>query len=139
HYSRWSFDARNYFTYAGGEFDVFIDPNTGSISVNPVSSPGDPADARNRIGVFESNGETAYGFIPNPPFRSIYDLFKVIDYDVYSSIFGANHPSTFAFNGSELVLADDRTTITNRANLSVNAQDFSGPSVFRYEAYWDDD
>jgi hypothetical protein len=134
YYSKWSFDARNYFTYDGGEFDVSIRLPSGGggpvINYAQTVPPGVPGDARNNIGVFESNGETAYGFIPNPPFRSVMDLYKVIDDDAWSAIFGNNVPNTFQLAGSQMELdADYRST---------SSQQFSGPSVFMYSARWDE-
>jgi hypothetical protein len=129
HYSEWSFDARNYFTYSGGEFDVQVRIPSGggtpTITYAQSVAPGSPAQARNKIGVFESNGETAYGFIPNPPFRSVMDLYKVIDAETWSFLFGNNDPDTFQLTAAgQMELTTDHRSFTS--------QQFSGPSVFMF-------
>src|SRR5690606_11451454 len=77
-YSRWSFDARNYFTYSSGNQGRTVGTD-GSFSLGALTGVEDVVDGRNRVGVFESNGVTAGTFIPNPPFQNIFDLYKVID------------------------------------------------------------
>ncbi|MCC7477461.1 hypothetical protein IT575_03290 [bacterium] len=129
--SRWGFDARNYFSYSGGQVSVQINGVTGALSVTPLSGVGSPAEARNDMSIIASNGETAYTYIPNPPFRHVFDLFKVIDDSA-----GGN---TFGLTSNQLTLATDRTTATGGLNSFTNVQRFSGPSLFRYSAHWDDD
>ncbi len=129
--SRWGFDARNYFSYSGGQVQVLVNGVTGTLTVTPISGVGSPSDARNKMAVIGSNGETAYTYIPNPPFRHLFDLFKVIDDSA-----GGN---TFGLSSNQLTLAGDRTTATGGVNSFTNVQRFSGPSLFRYSAYWDDD
>jgi hypothetical protein len=134
-YSQWGFDARNYFSYFGGAYDVVVRLPSGggtpTITVNQTAAAGTPADARNQIGVFESNGETAYGFIPNPPFRSVMDLYKVIDADTWTTLFGNGVPNTFQLDSGQMELTTDHISLTNSV--------FSGPSVFMYSCYWDED
>jgi hypothetical protein len=138
-YSRWAFDARNYFTYDGGTYDVVLDVSSGtpSLSVAPAAGTvGTPADARNNIAVINSNGETVYTYIPNPPFRSVFDLYKVID--------SAENPTTFPLNSQAGYYtlstdADGFTPYDNDYPASPDQyQTFSGPSAFRYVARWDD-
>lgn len=139
-YSNWAYDARNYFAYSGGQLSVSVSfPTSGAPTITTTPVPGSMEDvvaARNRMGIIESNGQTAYGYIPNPPFRSLFDLFNVIN--------GAQNPNTFRLtdNGSSstmelpgAVLAD--TTFSSTSNYMDNAQVFSGPSMFRYVAQWD--
>jgi hypothetical protein len=144
-YSPWAFDARNYLSYAGGRVDAQVSvPLTGAPTVTfsvVAGSQEDVGMARNRLSVFTSNGETAYTYIPNPPFRNLFDLFNVID---------ANEkPATWPINdttggGAAYTLelstsgAYDQTTILNSSNIAEGAQVYSGPSVFRYVAQWDD-
>jgi hypothetical protein len=133
-YSRWAFDARNYFSYEGGSFQIQIDALNNSVAVNPLTLPGTPGEARNKMAVISSNGETAYSYIPNPPFRSLFDLYKVID--------DSANANTFGLTLNQMTLALDRTTATSGwvgNNAFANAQRFSGPSLFRYTAHWDDD
>lgn len=134
YYSHWAFDARNYFTYDGGEFNVTVripaGGGTPTITTTQAVAPGVPGDARNKIGVFESNDETAYGFIPNPPFRSVMDLYKVIDNDAWTALFGNAVPNTFQLTSGQMQLDSDYRSTTS--------QQFSGPSVFMYSSRWDE-
>jgi hypothetical protein len=120
-YSNWSFDARNYFTYDAGT--IFVDVDAGD---PPTSTTGNPGEGRNNIAIIDSNGEVAYTYIPNPPFRHLFDLYKVID--------SAQTPGTF-----DLITNGGGNTIELDADgVSENTQVFSGPSRFRYVAYWDE-
>lgn len=145
HYSRWAFDARNYFTYPGGEYDIGVtfDPATGDVTFTPPTpvpgSFGLPEDARNEIAIIDSNEITAHTYIANPPFRHLFDLFKVID-AVYEP---QTYPLEDIGTGYYLETDDDGFTpedgdyAANPSNTSY--QVFSGPSAFRYVARWDDE
>lgn len=139
-YSRWAFDARNYFTYSAGQLNVLLDASSGtpSLSISPApGTQGLPEDARNNIAIIDSNGETAYTYIANPPFRSLYDLYKVID--------DQQSPATFPLDsqGSYFSLRLDANSFTPFDNDYPTSptlyQTFSGPSVFKYVARWDDE
>ncbi|MBN2081879.1 hypothetical protein JW859_06675 [bacterium] len=140
-YSRWAFDSRNYFTYSGGEFTVGVSiDSVGNVTFTaptPTTAPGEPMDARNEIAIIQSNDMTAYTYISNPPFRHLFDLYKVIDadedphtYDLDAT--GAN--PTMEINGDNFA-ADSGSGMDPD---DWNTQVFSGPSAFRYEAFWDD-
>jgi hypothetical protein len=143
-YSRWAFDARNYFTYPGGEYDISLSVDTdGNVTFNPPTPVpgtfGEPADARNEIAIIDSNEIAAHTYIPNPPFRHLFDLCKVIDarYD----------PQTFPLEdigaGYYMETDDDGFTPEDADYWnnpgSTTYQVFSGPSAFRYVARWDDE
>lgn len=126
-YSQWAFDSRNYFTYDSGSILVDIaadDP--------PTSTTGSPAQARNNISIIKSNGETAYTFIPNPPFRHLFDLYKVIDDN--------QSPGTFRLEdvGNRYAMEITGGGMTPTSTSDRNYQVYSGPSRFRYVARWDD-
>jgi hypothetical protein len=133
-YSRWAFDARNYFTYPAGDIDVTIDwtdPTNPTISSMSIAGGEDAGYARNRMAIVESNEVTGYTYIPNPPFRHLFDLFKVID--------DAQLPESFeiADQGGYYQLEVEPSGDVDE-DFSTTNQVFSGPSVFRYEARWDD-
>ncbi len=142
-YSNWAYDARNYFGYSGGQISVTVSfPASGAPTITSIPVPGSMEDvvaARNRMGIIQSNGQTAYSYIPNPPFRSLFDLFNVISSAENPNTFrlvDAGSSSTMELPGTG-VLAD--TTIPTTGNYLENAQIFSGPSVFRYAAQWDNE
>jgi len=141
-YSRWAFDARNYFTYSGGQASVALSfppqPSDHPLELTPGTLE-DVGVARNRMAVINSNGETAYTYIANPPFRSVFDLYNVIAANMDPTTYGieqsgATWRMTLA-SGSPGIAG---TTILNTNTWSGNARVFSGPSVFRYAAHWDD-
>lgn len=109
------FDARYYFTY---------DESAGETA----------ADARNRIAIVrntdsEGNEHVVFSWISNPPFQSIYDLFKVLGMAENNAGLNPN-PTDFTID-----------TTTGRPNYSTtsanrNERVFSGPSVFRYIERW---
>jgi len=113
------FDARNYFTY------------------NPLNNET-RADARNEIAIINSNGETGFTYIPNPPFMSIFDLYKVVgvsDPDLYALL--DPNPRTFR------VVDEDGDGIRDKVETDANgfstvARTLSGPSLFRYVEVWDE-
>jgi len=113
------FDARHYFTY-----DVLAGENR--------------SDARNKVAIFNSNGETAFTFIPNPPFQSIFDLYKVVgvsDPDLYELL--DPEPRTFRVvdeNGDGI---RDKVEV-NANGFSTEIRTLSGPSLFRYSEVWDE-
>ncbi len=116
---RRGFDSRQYFTY---------DAEAGETR----------ADARDRIALLYSGGETAFTFIPNPPFQSLFDLFKVIGVmnDAMYADLMEDEPRTFN--------VEDTNGDGNRDNVEVDGNGFStqfrtpsGPSLFRYAEIWD--
>jgi hypothetical protein len=115
------FDARQYFTYD---------------AVNETR-----ADARNNIAIVNSSGETAYTYIPNPPFSNIFDLYKVVGVlndAMYDDLMdnGNLAPETFEVedtNGDSNM--DDVLVDTN--DFSTRMRTLSGPSLFRYAERWD--
>jgi len=117
-YSSWSFDARNYFTYQSGSATVSFNAQTGTASV-ATTAAGSPTDARNKIGVLNSNGVTAYSYIPNPPFHNIYDLFKIID--------NGEAPNSFQIDGA----TDAELDFDPATGLTPGVRVFSGPSLGR--------
>ncbi|MCB1221272.1 MAG: hypothetical protein H7A35_02470 [Planctomycetales bacterium] len=122
-YSRWSFDARHYFTYSSGNQGLTVGTD-GSFSLGALTGVEDVVDGRNKVGVFESNGVTAGTFIPNPPFQNIFDLYKVID----DSAGNQSFPLTGTLDATITLNGNDRSSGLRR---------YSGPSAFRYEEYWD--
>ena len=135
-YSDWAFDARNYFTYDGAEIDVSVTITSPTsppvITVNSIGGGGAPEDARNNIAIIDSNGVTAYTYIPNPPFRHLFDLYKVID--------NSQLPDTFSLDstgGGGSIRLEGATEPDY--DYSYTNQVFSGPSAFRYVARWDDE
>ena len=143
YYSRWGFDARNYF-YHGDTPEVMLsfDAGTLAFTVNATGSVV-PAvsEGRNELAIVRSNDETAYAYIDNPPFRSLFDLYKVIN--------ASQAPNTFGLDGtgpdSFLNIYDgagdsvDGTTVSDIDTPLTNAQLFSGPSMFRYSCQWHED
>jgi len=122
------FDAREYFTY---------DTVNGE----------DRADARNRVAIIQSNGETGFTYMPNPPFRSLFDLYKVIgvsDPDLYALI--APDPRSFDVQDDEspddpdgiFELRLDSDGFSALASGAESVRTLSGPSLFRYAEVWDD-
>ncbi len=108
------FDARHYFVY-------------------DTSQGEDRSDARNRIAIINSNGESGYTFIPNPPFQSIFDLYKVVgvsDPDLYALV-DPNPRSFDLYQNGDGIKFDPTTFFT------VNERTLSGPSLFRYSEIWD--
>jgi hypothetical protein len=132
-YSGWSFDARNYFTYSSGTATVALNTTTGNVSVTN-STAGSPTDARNQIGVLESNGVTSYSYIPNPPFHNIYDLFKVIESGPDNLNARNFSPRSFDLVGA----TDAALDVDPVTGLTPFIRVFSGPSIFRYLERWDD-
>lgn len=116
---RRGYDARQYFTY-----------NTEAGETR--------ADARNDIALLYDGGEIAYTYIQNPPFQSLFDLFKVIgvlNQDMYDDLM---EEDIRTFN------VEDTNGDGNRDNVEIDANDFStqmrtlsGPSLFRYVERWD--
>jgi hypothetical protein len=129
YYSRWSFDARNYFAYSNGTQNITVGTD-GSFSLGALSGAESVVDGRNDVAVFESNGVTAGTYIPNPPFQNMFDLFKVIDDAAGSQSFPltGNTDATMTYGGAGI--APSRSSGLRR---------FSGPSAFRYEEFWDVD
>lgn len=133
-YSRWAFDARNYFTYDGGELTAFIDlsnPDNNTFNFTP-GTLGLASDARNRVGIIQSNDEVAYSYIPNPPFRNLFDLYKVIGPNQNAS------PYPLVDNGGAFTLELNSSGLTPNAAAS-DYEVYSGPSLFRYVSRWDDE
>ncbi|MCB1217693.1 hypothetical protein KDL44_09875 [bacterium] len=122
-YSRWSFDARHYFTYSSGDQGLTVGTD-GSFTLGALTGVEDVVDGRNSVAVFQSNGVTAGTFIPNPPFQNIFDLYKVID----DSAGNQSFPLTGTTDATITMNGNDRSTGLRR---------FSGPSAFRYEEFWD--
>ncbi len=144
HYSRWAFDARNYFTYPGGEYDVQLTvDNAGNITSFTFDAVpgtfGEPQDARNEIGIIDSNDVTAYSYIPNPPFRNLFDLYKVIEGPADARTFPLDDTSGnyYLELDSDGFTPDDADFDSNPS--ATTYQVFSGPSAFRYAARWDDE
>jgi hypothetical protein len=79
------------------------------------------------MGIINSNGETAYTFIPNAPFNNVFDLYKVIE--AFPN--NAAAPRSYDLSGTQIGLSADR--------MSLNARRISGPSVFRCSMWWDED
>jgi len=139
-YSSWSFDARNYFNYESGtvsiDFDL-LDPSNPNITYAQPAGGMDPVEeARNRIAVFEHNDSsgldmTAHTYIANPPFRHIFDLFKVIDSGEDPHALPIEEDPASGNYQLELITSGDETGMTD------GTQVYSGPSAFRYEARWD--
>jgi len=142
HYSRWAFDARHYFNYAGADVEATVEFDSLDPTFIPVVSGisvtggGQPEDARNNVAIIDSNGVTAYTYMPNPPFRHIFDLYKVID--------DGQSPHPLALDGDTsdeyLDLETDSSDPEYRftPNVAGDYEVFSGPSAFRYVARWDD-
>jgi TolB protein len=103
-------DARYYFTY-----------NTAANQSR--------ADARNDIAMLYSQGQIAYGWIPNPPFANVYDLYKVVDTAGDANL----DPQVNDF------IVDQATGRPREGadGLSSDIRVFSGPSVFKYAEKWD--
>jgi hypothetical protein len=140
YYSRWSFDARNYF-YHGTTPTVMLTLNlgTGAVAVDAAHSTVDSVSAgRNKLAIVESNGETAYAYLDNPPFRSLFDLYKVINASQAPDTFGLSGTGSDLFlnlyDGSGTTV--EGTTVLNQDEIWRNAQVFSGPSMFRYACHW---
>jgi hypothetical protein len=128
--SAWSFDARNYFNYDAGTTTVNLNLLGGGLTI--TSTAGETvADARNRQGIISSNGVTAYTYIPNPPFRSVYDLLKVIDDGPDNLGFLNFAPRSFPLDGTS-----EASMTLSALGLATGRRVFSGPSEFRYEEVW---
>ena len=118
------FDAREYFTYS-------------------VANNETRADARNRIAIIQSNGETGYTYIPNPPFRSLFDLYKVVgvsDPNLYALVDPV--PESFEVQDSDSdgvydLRVDPATGFTVNQAGAPGVRTLSGPSLFRYAEVWD--
>jgi len=123
---RRGFDARQYF---------FYDTEAGETR----------ADARNEIALIYSGGEIAFTFIPNPPFQSVFDLYKVVGAltnDYYLDLMDWDDDGSTDEPRSFNVIDTDGDG--NRDDVEVDANNFStvertlsGPSLFRYAEVWD--
>ncbi|MCD6282278.1 general secretion pathway protein GspK [bacterium] len=123
---RRGFDARQYF---------FYDTEAGETR----------ADARNEIALIYSGGEIAFTFIPNPPFQSVFDLYKVVGAltnDYYLDLMDWDDDGSVDEPRSFSVVDTDGDG--NRDDVEVDANNFStvertlsGPSLFRYAEVWD--
>ncbi|MBN1966079.1 MAG: hypothetical protein JW910_15625 [Anaerolineae bacterium] len=143
YYSRWGFDARNYLYFGTKPTVVLaVDITSLSLTVNSGISDVPTVDVgRNELAMIQSNDETAYAYIDNPPFRSLFDLYKVIN--------ASQAPNTFRLDGtgpdSYVTIYTgagdtvDGTTMTDVDTPLTNAQLFSGPSIFRYACHWYED
>ncbi len=113
------FDARHYFTY---------DPSANE----------DRDDARNEVSVINSNGETGYTFIPNPPFQSIFDLYKVVgvsDPELYELL--DPQPRSFRVADQDGDGKYDLELDSDGFTIWSTPRTLSGPSLFRYAEVWD--
>ena len=123
---RRGFDARQYFTY---------DTEAGETR----------ADARNEIALIYSGGEIAHTFIPNPPFQSVFDLYKVVGVlsdDYYEDLMdwdddgSTDEPRSFNVVDTDGDGNMDDVEV-DANNFSTTVRTLSGPSLFRYAEYWD--
>jgi len=115
------FDARYYFTY---------NENTETIE-----------GARNRMAVIrnsdsEGNEHVAFSFIPNPPFQSAYDLWKVVG-SAEDFVLLDPDPQDFSIDPNTGRPDYDESSMDTIGDDDIgNVRTFSGPSVFRYVERW---
>jgi hypothetical protein len=119
------FDARYYIEYDS-------DPSGGAQTIE---------DARNGMAIIrntdsDGNEHVVYSFIPNPPFESIYDLYKVLGMAGDFTQLNPD-PTDFTIDDTTGRPEYDEGAMPDTDDNDIgNVRTFSGPSVFKYLERW---
>jgi hypothetical protein len=92
--------------------------------------------ARNKLAVIQSNGQVAYSWMPNPPFQSVYDLYKVLGEAADFTRLNPN-PIDFEIDAATGRPSYDESAMNTIGDADIgNVRVYSGPSVFKYVERW---